>query len=61
MVVDSLWSNLETQHNVYTLFTLPVDTFPPVATRHLASIYNVEEGKCRCLVPGCLQGEEELG
>ena len=61
MAVGSLRSHLETQHDVYTSFALPVDTTPPVAPRRLAATYDVGEGKYRCPVPGCPQGQEGRG
>ena len=61
MVVGSLRSHLETQHDVYTSFALPADAAPPVAPRRLAATYNVGEGKYRCPVPGCPQGQEGRG
>ena len=61
MVMGSLQSHLETQHDVYTTFALPADAAPPVAPRHLAATYDVEEGKYRCPIPGCPQGQEGWG
>ena len=61
MAVGSLRSHLETQHDVYTSFALPAGATPPVAPRRLAATYGVGEGKYRCPVPGCPQGQEGRG
>ena len=61
MAVGSLRSHLETQHDVYTLFALHADATPPVAPRRLAATYGIGEGKYRCPVPGCPQGQEGRG
>ena len=61
MAVGSLRSHLETQHDVYTSFALPADAAPPVAPRQLAVTYGIVEGKYRCPMSGCLQGQEERG
>ena len=58
MVAGSLRSHLETQHDVYTSFALPADAAPPVAPQRLAATFDIEEGKYRCPMPGCLQGQE---
>jgi hypothetical protein len=61
MAVGSLRSHLETQHSVYTSLALPADAAPPVVPRRLTAVYDVEEGKYRCPVPGCTQGAEGRG
>ena len=40
---------------------VPCACAPPVTPRRLAATYNVGEGKYRCPVPGCPQGQEGRG
>ena len=61
MMMGSLWSHFEMQHNVYTSFALPADALPPVVPWKLTVLYDVEEGKYRYPMLGCPQGEEEQG
>ena len=55
MAVRSLWSHLETQHDIFTPFALPADAAPSVAPQRLAANLDIKESKYRCPKPGCSQ------
>jgi hypothetical protein len=56
----SLWSPLETQPDIYTLFALrATDASTPAAPRRLTAVN--WEGKYRCPMTGFSQGEEGRG
>ena len=61
LTAGSIWSHLETQHEIYLVFALHVDDIPSVALRRLVAVQQILGVEYRCPIPGCLQGEKRDG
>ena len=61
LAAGSIWSHLETQHEIYLVCALYVDDIPSVVLRCLVTVQKNMGVKYRCPIPGCLQGEKRDG